>query len=67
VRDGSSGNLKFKSFFIPQKVALVAMDSGQEFGPGYRQLLYGGLSLVMVSFIWSSSAGNNHILRITSS
>eukprot|EP00249_Psilotum_nudum_P011976 c23501_g1_i1 orf=228-1244(-) len=39
-----------------EKMAVVTSTSGEDFSSNYRRLLYGGLSLVIVSFIWSSSS-----------
>lgn len=41
---------------LEEKVAVVTTASGKDASSRYRQLLYVGLSLVMVSFIWSSSS-----------
>lgn len=49
------GNLSKNQLEKTQKVA-VASSSDKDLSSSYRQLLYGGLSLVMVSFLWSSSS-----------
>lgn len=49
--------LRYQSRFskknLEEKVAIVATNSERGLSSSYRQLLYGGISLVMVSFIWS--------------
>ncbi|KAL3697896.1 hypothetical protein R1sor_011972 [Riccia sorocarpa] len=50
--------LRSKSTRYPpklKKVTIVATP-GRDFTRGYKQILYGSLSLVIVSFIWSSSS-----------
>jgi hypothetical protein len=42
--------------FLLQQVIVVK--PSRDFSSSYKQVLYGGLSLVIVSFIWSSSSGN---------
>lgn len=39
-----------------KKVTVVTSNPNKDLGASYRQLLYGGISLVMVSFIWSSGS-----------
>jgi hypothetical protein len=41
---------------MPIKENMVIGRPSQDFSSSYRQVLYGGLSLVIVSFIWSSSS-----------
>lgn len=47
----------FEPGSFSQNVAIAAPE--RDFSSSYRQVLYGGLSLVIVSFIWSSSSGEN--------
>eukprot|EP00250_Pteridium_aquilinum_P009030 c18395_g1_i1 orf=194-1126(+) len=41
---------------LEKKVAVATSSSEKDMSASYRQFLYGGLSLVMVSFMWSSSS-----------
>lgn len=47
--------VKEKVVIVQQNVTLAKPT--QDSSSTYRQVLYGGLSLVLVSFIWSSSSG----------
>jgi hypothetical protein len=42
----------------PFKEQVIVVKPSRDFSSSYKQVLYGGLSLVIVSFIWSSSSGN---------
>ncbi|CAM6095054.1 unnamed protein product [Calypogeia fissa] len=39
-----------------ENITIVAASPTRDFSASYRQILYGGLSLVIVSFMWSSSS-----------
>jgi len=61
-----SDNLGFERadfLYVLQNVAMAR--STQDFSSSYRQVLYGGLSLVIVSFIWSSSSGAKLFLMLS--
>jgi hypothetical protein len=47
--------------FLLQQVIVVK--PSRDFSSSYKQVLYGGLSLVIVSFIWSSSSGNKTLQK----
>ena len=54
-----------KAFFLFAMQNMVLGRPSQDFSSSYRQVLYGGLSLVIVSFIWSSSSGTYNSTKLS--